>query len=274
MEKVCLVICDIDSTLVDSNRNLTAATKDVIERLHKQGVYFGIASGRPLDELRTYAKLWNLSFEFDVVIGMNGSELWDGIHQKEYGYFKLKKEWIKEIIDLMSPFESNYFIYHHGYLLAKKMDKMMEKSARSSNKEVVLIKDESEFYQEENAKIMFRVSEEIMPEIEEYVSNHPSEYYNGFKTQTTLMEFADKRINKSYALEKLCDMNDFDLSEVIAFGDTTNDNEMLKVSGLGVCMINGSDDTKAIADEITEKSNDEDGLADYLEKHVMSKFGW
>ncbi len=26
------------------------------------------------------------------LIGMNGSEVWDNLHQKEYSYFKLKKE--------------------------------------------------------------------------------------------------------------------------------------------------------------------------------------
>lgn len=267
-----LVICDIDSTLVDDKRNLTLRTKAMIERLHSQGIYFGIASGRPLDELCRYAKDWGLSFDFDVVIGMNGSELWDGIHQKEYSYFKMKREWIKETLDLMKAFECNPFIYYHGYLLAKKNDDMMKKSAASSKKEVVLVKDESEFYEEENAKIMYRVADEIMPEVEAYVAKHSSPYYNGFKTQSSLMEFADKRIDKAYALKKLCDMCNFTLKDVIAFGDTTNDNEMLSCSGLGVCMCNGSDDTKAVADVVTEFSNNEDGLAIYLESHYDELF--
>lgn len=108
MKDLKLVICDIDSTLVDSKRNLMPTTRETIEKLHENGVYFGIASGRPLDELQRYAKIWGLSFEFDFVIGMNGSELWDNTHQKEYSYFKLKKEWIKEIIEFMRPFKSNY----------------------------------------------------------------------------------------------------------------------------------------------------------------------
>lgn len=270
MEKLKLIICDIDSTLVNSKRELTKKTKDVLEELHERGVYFAIASGRPIDELKTYAKKWGLSFESDFVIGMNGSELWDEIHQKEYGYYKMKPEWIKETIALMESFDSNYFIYQDDYLLAKKMDKMMEKSAQSSNKDVVIAKDDNEFYKEENAKIMFRVREEIMPEIEAYLQKHPSQYYTGFKTQSTLMEFADKRINKGYALKKLCEMNDFTLDNVIAFGDTTNDNELLQVSGLGVCMLNGSEDTKAVADDITTKSNDEDGVGVYLETHFLN----
>ncbi len=52
MEKnIRLVICDIDSTLVTSERELTPRTRAVIHQLHTKGIYFGIASGRPLDEL-------------------------------------------------------------------------------------------------------------------------------------------------------------------------------------------------------------------------------
>ena len=36
--------------------------------------------------------------------------------------------------------------------------------------------------------------------------------------------------------------------------------------GVGVCMCNGTDDVKAVADIITEFSNDDDGLAKELEK--------
>lgn len=69
-------------------------------------------------------------------------------------------------------------------------------------------------------------------------------------------------------------MNQLPLENVIAFGDTTNDNEMLEISGLGVCMFNGSEDTKKAADDITEKSNNEDGFAYYMERHFLKPLGW
>lgn len=267
---VRIVICDIDSTLVTSNHILTPTTKKLIEELHDRGVLFGIASGRPLDEIRLRAKKWGFDRQFDILIGMNGSELWDNVHQKEYSFFKLKREWIKEIIDFMEPFQTNYYIYQDGYLLAKEEDETMQHSANSSDKEIVVMQDVSQMYERENAKIMFRVkcAEDMIP-VEEFVHKHPNPNYIGFKTQATLMEFADHRISKAYALEKFCEVNAIALEDVIAFGDTTNDNEMIKRSGLGVCMINGSDDTKDIADDITEKSNDEDGFAHYMRKHIL-----
>ena len=267
MKELRLVLCDIDSTLINDQRELMPLTKEVFDTLHKNGVYLGIASGRPLDELKLYAKNWKLTYDFDVVIGMNGSSLYDGITDHEYSYFKMKREWLKETLALMKNYEANAFIYRDGKILAQRKDAMMLKSAQSSNKEIIVVKSDEEFYEQENEKIMFRVTLEDMPKIEAFIKAHPSPNYNGFKTQATLLEFADRRINKSYALKKLCLMHDFTLDNVLSFGDTSNDNEMLAVSGLGVCMCNGSADTKQCAKDITKFSNNEEGVAQYILDH-------
>ena len=60
------------------------------------------------------------------------------------------------------------------------------------------------------------------------------------------------------------------LSSVMAFGDTTNDNLMIKNAGWGVCLLNGSNDTKQISDDITELDVENDGFAHYVEKHILN----
>ena len=51
----------------------------------------------------------------------------------------------------------------------------------------------------------------------------------------------------------------------------TNDISMLQAAGIGVCMLNGSEDAKAAADFISEKAADEDGWADYVEKNILNR---
>ncbi len=275
IERVRLVLCDIDGTLVPDHQPPTEHTKQIIERLHRQGVYFGIASGRSIEQqLIKQAAAWGFDFDFEILIGMNGSELYDGLHHQRHDYYKLKREWIKEIMDMMVPFDLNPFIYHHDRMLCLRMDASTERSSRRNHTAARVASDPSELYAEDNAKIMFRIPEEKMPIVEAYVAKHPSSHYKAFKTQTTMLEFTDRRVSKAVALREFCRINAIDLQEVLSFGDMTNDNEMLMASGWGVCLINGGEDTKAIADEITEKSNEEDGFADYMEKKVMSRFGW
>ena len=56
--------------------------------------------------------------------------------------------------------------------------------------------------------------------------------------------------------------------QIVAFGDSENDITMLRAAGLGVAMANSLDITKNAADDIT-LSNDDDGVAVYLEKLLL-----
>lgn len=266
-----LVVCDIDNTLIVKHQTLTARAKAVIDQIRKQGVYFGIASGRSMVEVNRMIHTWGFE-DLDLLIGLNGSVLWDGITKQQQEYFIMKKETIKKVITLMSQFPTtNILMYRDNQLLCTEDDEMVHLSVASSKMEVVKVKSVAEFYEEDRAKIMFRVEEETMPEIEAYFAQHQSEEYRAFKTQSTLVEFSDSRVSKAYTLKKFCETHRIAMEEVIAFGDTSNDNDLLLASGWGVCMLNGSEDTKAIADEITEKTCEDDGWAAYMEEHFLKK---
>lgn len=268
-----LVICDIDNTLVVKHEGLTPRARAVIDKLREHGIYFGIASGRSLVEVERMIHSWGYE-DMDILISLNGSILWDGVDKKKYEYFIMKKEWIKEVIEVMRKYPGNILMYKGNELYCSEMDELVHFSVMSSKMIPHQVSSLSEFYEEDNAKIMFRVKEEEMPAIEAYFEAHPSEHYRAFKTQSTLLEFSDARVSKGYTLERFCEFHQLKLDEVIAFGDTSNDNDLLKASGWGVCMQNGSDDTKAIADEITQLPCDEDGWADYMEQHFLAPKGW
>ena len=62
-EKIRLIVCDIDGTLYDWDRILSERTIRVINELHDRGYGFGIASGRPYEELVDYAGRWGFPFQ-------------------------------------------------------------------------------------------------------------------------------------------------------------------------------------------------------------------
>jgi Cof subfamily protein (haloacid dehalogenase superfamily) len=74
------------------------------------------------------------------------------------------------------------------------------------------------------------------------------------------VEINDQNAHKGNAIRQLAEHLGLDMSQVLAFGDGSNDITMLKEAGIGVCMENGLDSVKAVADYITD-SCDEDGVA-------------
>ena len=66
-------------------------------------------------------------------------------------------------------------------------------------------------------------------------------------------------VSKGNAVTDLSKKLDIALSEVVAFGDSSNDISMLQVVGHAVAMGNANDQVKAVADEIT-LSNSDNGI--------------
>lgn len=82
---------------------------------------------------------------------------------------------------------------------------------------------------------------------------------------TVWYKFTKKEATKENAIMIACEICSIALDDVTAFGDDAPDIGMLKLCGIGVAMGNALDAVKEAAD-IVIGSNDEDGIANYLEQ--------
>ena len=108
-----------------------------------------------------------------------------------------------------------------------------------------------------------------MKQVEAFYEEHKSDKYRAFKSQADMFEFVHPELSKIYGIKYYCGQHGYNISEAAAFGDPTNDIEMLKECGTGVCMCNGTEDARQAADIITKYNNDEDGLAKELESILL-----
>ena len=70
--------------------------------------------------------------------------------------------------------------------------------------------------------------------------------------------------SKWTAISNLANKMNIKTENIIAFGDDTNDIEMINNAGIGVAMGNAEEQLKSIADFITD-TNQNDGVAKFLE---------
>ena len=75
---------------------------------------------------------------------------------------------------------------------------------------------------------------------------------------------------KDIGVQKVMEYYDLNHKETIGFGDATNDIPLLKSVGIGICMGNGKEEVKQIADYVTD-SVDENGLYNALKKYQIIK---
>jgi len=72
--------------------------------------------------------------------------------------------------------------------------------------------------------------------------------------------------DKAHALQKVADYIGRDTADITVFGDSVNDIGMFKLAGTSVAVSNALDEVKAVADVVLPHSNDEDGVAKYLNR--------
>ena len=118
----------MDGTFCDQNKKWSPEFKDVFYQLKEKGILFGLASGRGTKQLHEFAERWGI--ECDLLIGMNGAEIQDGIDNTYELYYKMKKEWLKEVFEIMSPFEANAHVDREGMLYVTRIDENVAASMK------------------------------------------------------------------------------------------------------------------------------------------------
>ena len=284
-----LVAIDLDGTMLDSYGQVTENTQKVIKNTIEKGTDVIIASGRPIDSIKTIAK--EIGSEKYFIAG-NGALIYD-IQKDEILYEKyMNKEKVLEIIKICEENSISYnvytdktilstalkynVLYYHKENLKKQEDKRTHINIVENMYEYIKNMKEEKFLKiticDEN-KTVFKsiirrlqgisnieildVSHMSRKVIEQGTEEIPIEYY--------YTEISSKNVDKWYAIEFLINKLQIKKEEVIAIGDNVNDKMMIQEAGLGIAMGQSMPELKELADYVTD-INSEEGVAKALEK--------
>lgn len=81
-------------------------------------------------------------------------------------------------------------------------------------------------------------------------------------------EVVNCKFDKGKAVKMVCDYLQIPVCRSVAVGDSMNDWEMLEAAGLSICMENGSEQLKKLADDVCP-AVDRDGIRAAFEKHGL-----
>ena len=90
-----------------------------------------------------------------------------------------------------------------------------------------------------------------------------------FTSKPFFLEVMPPDCGKGEAVSYLAKELGIKIEQTMGFGDSMNDESLIKMAGHGVAMCNGLEEIKKIARYVTEKDNNHDGVGDFLRKHVL-----
>lgn len=267
---VTLVVTDLDGTLLDSNKQVSQRTRNAIHQLKEHGILFGIASGRPVESGLFLSKNWGLDKDISFLIGMNGGVLYDTRQHTKEVYSWLDGEKLYDIIQKYRHIPGLHFEVMKGNdrYVEWSTPETLENAMLYGENEIIVDYDTYLKGRRFN-KLIIRSLPEQQPEVAAIGKTINDEHITSFSTSDILYEFVDPAINKGYGLQNACRHFGLNLKNAVAFGDESNDIEMLMLAGQGNAMKNALPSVKAIADTVLDYTNDEDGLARYIEEVIL-----
>lgn len=286
-----LVAIDLDGTMLNQYGVVTENTKNAIKKAIEKGIEIIIASGRPIDSIKTIAK--EIGSEKYFIAG-NGSLIYD-IQKEEIIYDKfLSKEKVLEIIKICEENSISYNVYTDKTILATALkynvlyyQKENLKKEESKQTKISIVENLYEYVKNlkddkflklticDDSQTVFQsiirklrkvegidvldVSHMSRKTIKQGTEKVTVEYYYS--------EITTENVDKWEAIEHLINKMGIKKEEVIAIGDNMNDKKMIEEAGLGIAMEGSTPFVVEVADFVTSTNQDE-GVAKALEKFI------
>lgn len=272
MTKIKLIACDMDGTLLDSNKSIPKINVEAVKKLKDAGIFFVIATGRHDSMIKPY--LDDLHIEMPV-ISCNGALVREPFHNKMFSSTPITKKQMLIMAEICREHGADYHIYAHDTIFGEqKINKMLyyfERNKTLPEREQVKLhisEDYKDFImgtEEEFYKIL------VVTDVPEILKKVDDEIYEktGIKSSQSdfnLFDIMQKGITKAGALKALTEKLGIKQEETAAIGDQTNDLDMIKWAGTGIAVANAIPVVKEAAQFVTEKSNGEGGVAEAIEK--------
>ncbi|WP_210469610.1 Cof-type HAD-IIB family hydrolase [Sporosarcina sp. 6E9] len=267
-----LIVLDLDGTLLTDDKIITKKTAETLQKAKNEGHHVMIATGRPFRATEFYYRQLGLT---TPIVNFNGAfvhhpdnRAWKTIHET------LSLSVVKEVLEAMQKFPWNNMVaevkddvYLH-YHDEKVLDNFKMGTPKVTTGEI------QNYLKEDPTSLLIQANENNVDTIVQHLDHIHAEVVGNRIWDSPfghVIEVFRSGLSKAAGLSHVAKWMDIPKERIIAFGDENNDLEMIEFAGVGVAMSNGIDELKSIADEVTSKSNNEDGISQVLDERLQLK---
>lgn len=260
-----LIAIDLDGTLLNKHSKLTWSTKRYLSKLDKQGHIIVLASGRPA---RAVSYFYNQIGLNGPIICYNGAYTF---HPKDNNFpttaYNFKKELVKEIYyEIGSEIATNCMCETDDEIWLIKEDEALNKFFWQENMDIIYGEIKDTLNKDPWTFILQLKDRNHNKEIENAVLKHKG-YLVRFWTNSNYAEIYDEHTSKATSIHQIAEYYGIPKERCIGIGDADNDVEMMRECGHSIAMINGNKHTKDLADEVTKKDNNHNGVIHALKSY-------
>lgn len=266
-----LIGIDLDKTTLNDAGKVSDRTRRTLQAAQREGHIVSIVTGRPVRlsmDIYDTLGLQSPMINFNGSLGHKPYQHWDHEYSfnidREIAFDLLENAQMMGIDTVVAESKNDVWANGNGpqrgtedaifFPQDETGPKMLDRLNLQTDVNAILIHAENALHQSQ---------------IQHFVTDRYGADRVNVKTwggESPVLEVAPAGVSKDTGLDVLRKAYDIKRDDIYAFGDEMNDFEMIGYATHGVVMKNGNPELKAIADDMTDYTNEEDGLARYLEK--------
>ena len=268
---VRIIALDLDDTLLKNDITISDYTVSVLQRVAAAGIYVVLASGRTDNAILTYVRRLDIAgFEQGrYMIAQNGASISDLHARKTIYEHHVDTDVLVGAYKVASEEGLVPEVYDASTIYVSKPNNWTDVDIKLSGLNQCIVKDYPDFLAKGWPKMLIPGD----PEQIQYLLRKFRDMFGNkavfFMSKPYFLEILPANCGKGEALSWLCERLGIKQTETMAFGDSMNDESLIRYTHHSVAMLNGLDEIKQIAAHVTEKTNEEDGVAHFIDKYVL-----
>lgn len=264
-----MIAFDLDGTLLNDAKELTPRTVATLRQLAAQQVQLILCTGRPINAIWPYLTQLALTGANNYVVTFNGALVQQVATKQILAQQSLNKAALAPLVDFAQTvawpldildFEQVYPLTELPSSLYQQMNPKLNFVPRTFASLDANLK---------YSKAVVAADHQLLVAGQQQLPATLQTAFNVASSRTNLLEFSPQTVTKATALDVLLQRFGWQRQHLMAFGDQLNDLSMLQAAGTGVAMANGVAAIKAAADRVTTASNDDDGVARFLQAYFQ-----
>ena len=266
-----LIALDLDDTLLNDDRQITDLNVQALRECAERGIYVVLCSGRAEDAILPFVRRLEIAGKETgrYLIAINGCSVFDLYKRQNVYCKKVEPDVLLKANEIAESYGLRTEVYTPDTIFYREETKWTKLDVDLCGLKGKEIQNYEDFLKTGFTKMLIPGEPAELLKLQTILRNEFGNRAVIFTSKPYFLELLPPGCGKGEAVTWLANELKISMDCTMGFGDSMNDESLIRMTGHGVCMSNGLEAIKEIANYVTDFDNNNDGPGRFLQKWVL-----
>lgn len=269
-----LIAFDLDDTLLNDDRQIDEKTVLALRECADRGIYIVLCSGRAEEAILPFVRRLEIAGKETgrYLIAINGCSIFDLHERKQIYCRKVDSDILLRTNEIAESWGLRTEVYTPDTIFYREETKWTKLDVDLCGLKGRVVEDYDSFLKTPFTKMLVPGEPELLQKLQAELRKEFGERAVIFVSKPYFLEILPPACGKGEAVDWLANHISEKTGKQIltmGFGDSMNDESLIRRATWGVAMCNGLKEIQNIADYVTPKDNNHNGIAEFLKAFVL-----